>query len=301
MKITVGTRGSKLALTQTKWVVSQLKEKHSHIDFEIKVITTTGDRIQSVSLDKIGEKGVFVKEIEEELLRGGIDFAVHSMKDMPGTLHEKLSFSWVPKREDPRDAIILKSKYSSFEELPKGAKIGTGSKRREFQIRNIRRDFKFLPIRGNIDTRLRKLEEEEFDAIVLAMAGLKRLGIYEKLKDRIYPLSPQQVLPSPAQGALAIEIRRGDESIHNILEGIKDIETQIQISAERAYLKTIGGSCHIPIGALCTLKGDEIELEALLGNEDGSKMVKKSIVGKKEEAEELGINLGKTILEEMKS
>lgn len=301
MKIKVGTRGSRLALTQTKWIVSQLEKNYPTMKFEIKVITTTGDRIQNVSLDKIGEKGVFVKEIEEQLLSGEIDLAVHSMKDMPGELPEGLMFSWVPEREDYRDVIVLKEGYCSLKDLPQGAIIGTGSKRREYQLLRYRNDLKFKPIRGNIDTRVRKIQEENLDGVILAAAGLKRLGLYEELIDRIEPIEADVILPSPAQGALAIEIREENTEVHKIIQSLHHSETHVQVQAERSFLRGLNGNCHIPMGALCTIKGDQIEIEGLLGNEDGSVLVKKNISGPKEDAERLGWKLAKKILGKMKS
>ncbi|WP_303864411.1 hydroxymethylbilane synthase [Alkalibaculum bacchi] len=300
MKIIVGTRGSNLALTQTKWVVSQLQNNYPDTTFEIKTITTTGDRIQNVSLDKIGEKGVFVKEIEEQLLSGQIDLAVHSMKDMPGELPEGLMFSWVPKREDYRDVIVLKEGYKSFDDLPQGAVIGTGSKRRQFQLSKYRQDLKFDSIRGNIETRVRKIEDQNLHGVVLAAAGLRRIGLYEKLRNRIEPIEPHIILPSPAQGILAIEIRKENTQIHKMIESINHSESFLQATAERSFLKGLNGNCHIPMGALCTIKGENIEIEGLLGNEDGSALIKRKAFGPKEDAEKLGWELAKDILEEMK-
>lgn len=301
MKVTVGTRGSKLALTQTKWVISQLKSKNPDIEFEIKIITTTGDRIQDVSLDKIGEKGVFVKEIEEQLLSKEIDLAVHSMKDMPGVLPEGLMFSWVPPREDFRDALILKEGYHSIDDLPEGSTIATGSKRREYQLLKARPDLKIAPIRGNVDTRIRKMKDQNLDGIILAAAGLKRLGLYEELEKNIQLLEPDLMLPSPAQGALALEIREEHVELHQIVESIRDDKTHLEITSERAFLKGIGGNCHIPIGALCIVKGDTIELEGLLGNEDGSILINQKVSGHKSQAEELGSELAQNILKELNS
>lgn len=301
MKIIVGTRGSKLALTQTRWVIGQLQRENPEIEFEIKIITTTGDKIQDVTLDKIGEKGVFVKEIEEQLIQREIDFAVHSMKDMPGILPPELMFSWVPKREDFRDALILKEDYPSLHDLPLGAKVATGSKRREYQLLKIRPDLNVTPIRGNIDTRIRKMKEQNLDAMVLAAAGLKRLGIYQDLKDHIQLLDPELVLPSPAQGALALEIRKDSNRLHEIIESIADPESFLQTSSERAFLRTIGGNCHIPIGALCNVKGETIELTGLLGNEDGSVLIKRTKKGKREEGEKIGVELAQMILKEMEN
>lgn len=300
MKILVGTRGSNLALTQTKWVVSQLQNNYPDVEFEIKKITTTGDRIQNVSLDKIGEKGVFVKEIEEQLISGEIDLAVHSMKDMPGELPEGLMFSWVPEREDYRDVIVLKEGYKSLEDLPQGAVIGTGSKRRQYQLSKYRKDLRFDSIRGNIETRVRKIEEQNLHGVILAAAGLKRTGLYDKLKNRIEPIEANIILPSPAQGILAIEIREENTKVHKMIESINHNESYLQAVAERSFLRGLNGNCHIPMGALCTLKGENIEIEGLLGNEDGSVLIKKSIFGSKEDAKELGWKLAKDILEEMK-
>ena len=300
MKIIVGTRGSRLALTQTKWVVSQLQSNNPSTEFEIKIITTTGDRIQHVSLDKIGEKGVFVKEIEEQLISGDIDLAVHSMKDMPGELPEDLMFSYVPEREDYRDVLVLKEGHRSLKDLPSGAIIGTGSKRRAYQLARYRSDLKFESIRGNIDTRIRKIDEQSLDGVILAAAGLKRLGLYEQLKDRIEAIEPDIILPSPAQGALAIEIRKENTEVHEMIKRINHSETYLQVTAERSFLKGINGNCHIPMGALCTIKGEQIDVEGLLGNDSGSVLIKKKISGPKEDAEKLGWKLAKDILEEMK-
>ena len=296
MKIIVGSRGSKLALTQTNWVVNCLKEKHPHVEFEIKIIKTKGDLIQDVSLDKIGDKGLFVKEIEEQLLNKGIDMAVHSMKDMPSKLPEGLKFAGVPKREDFRDVLVLKEGYSSIHDLPKGAKIGTGSKRRKYQLLAFREDLQISPIRGNVDTRMRKVVDENLDGVVLAAAGLKRLSLEGSIG---YYLEPEIILPAPAQGALAIEIRDGEFEIENIINSLQDNDTLVQIKAERAFLEGVNGSCHIPIGALCSIKGNEIVLEGLLGTEDGSSIVRKSLSGKLGQEEELGFKLAKIILEEL--
>ncbi|SHK31699.1 hydroxymethylbilane synthase [Tepidibacter formicigenes] len=296
MKIVVGTRGSKLALSQTNWVVDVLKRNNPHIEFEIKIIKTKGDIIQNVSLDKIGDKGLFVKEIEEKLLNKEIDMAVHSMKDMPSNLPEGLKFAAVPKREDYRDILVLKEGYKSIDDLPIGAKIGTGSKRRKYQLLKYRPDFNIVSIRGNVDTRIRKIKEENLDGVVLAAAGLHRLNIEDKIS---YYIPTDIILPAPAQGALAIEIRENDEIIEGIVNSLQDKETEIQVKAERAFLEGVNGSCHIPIGALCNISGNELKIEGLFGTEDGSKIIKKYIKGKPEDAKELGFKLAHMILEEM--
>lgn len=299
MKVIVGSRGSKLALTQTNWVISKLKEKNPNVEFEVKIIKTKGDKIQNIALDKIGDKGLFVKEIEEQLLGGDIDMAIHSMKDMPSKLPEGLKFSYIPKREDYRDVLILKEGYNSIDDLPEGAVIGTGSKRRKYQLLKYRPDLNIVPIRGNVDTRIRKIQEENLHGVVLAAAGIKRLNLHQILGDRVFYLSADIIIPAPAQGILAIEVRKDREGIEDIIKCIEHKETRIHADAERAFLDGINGSCHIPVGALCTVKGSEIVLEGLLGKEDGSIMIKKTITGKIQEAHELGLKLAEIIFKEM--
>lgn len=299
MKIIVGSRGSKLALVQTNWVVDRMKAKDPDIDFEVKIIKTKGDKIQHKALDKIGDKGLFVKEIEEQLLSGQIDLAVHSMKDMPSILPDGLKLSYTPIREDYRDVLVLKKGYKSIDDLPKGAIIGTGSKRRKHQILMIRNDLNIVPIRGNVETRIRKIDDENLDGTILAAAGIKRLGLDEILGDRIFYLDENMMLPAPAQGILAIEIKEGREEVEALLEDICDQDTMIQSIAERAFLGGVNGSCHIPIGSLCKVKSDGIELYGFLGNDDGSKLIKKSLKGSAECAKELGTRLANDIVKEL--
>lgn len=295
MKIVVGTRGSKLAVTQTNWVIDRLKEKNPSVEFEVKIIKTKGDIIQHVSLDKIGDKGLFVKEIEQQLLDGGIDMAVHSMKDMPSSLPEGLKFASIPKREDPRDVLILKEGYSSLEDLPKGATIGTGSKRRKYQLLNHRPDLNIVSIRGNVDTRIRKIVDENLDGVVLAASGILRVGLEEKIS---YYLPTDIVVPAPAQGALAIEIRKNEPKIDEVINSLKDEITEIQVAAERGFLDGVNGSCHIPMGAYCEVDGEKIKLTGLYGDEEGKALVIKSIDGSVHAPRELGIELAKLILKE---
>ncbi|MEG2246611.1 MAG: hydroxymethylbilane synthase [Peptostreptococcaceae bacterium] len=298
MKIIVGSRGSNLALTQTNWVISELKKYHEDIEFEVKVIKTKGDLIQNISLDKIGDKGLFVKEIEQQLLDKQIDIAIHSMKDMPSSLPEGLKFAGIPKREDIRDVLILKEGYNSLEDLPKGAKIGSGSKRRKYQLLKHRPDLNIVPIRGNIETRMRKIEDENLYGVILAAAGLIRAG----LKDRISCyLDVDTIIPAPAQGALGIEIRKDDSKVEEILACLSDEISEIQVSAERGFLDGINGSCHIPIGAHCKVYGEEISLTGLYGDEEGKKLITKTINGKASEARGLGIELAKLISKEFES
>lgn len=299
MKIIVGSRGSKLALTQTNWVVNELKKKFIHIDFEIKIIKTKGDRIQNISLDKIGDKGLFVKEIEEQLLNGDIDIAIHSMKDMPSDLPKGLKFSYIPKREDIRDVIVLREGYNSLEELPQGAIIGSGSKRRKYQLLNYRKDLNIVPIRGNVETRINKIESENLHGTILALAGINRLGIIENLPYKVCPISTDILLPAPAQGALAIEIREDSKEIEEVLSVLSHKETEIVVASERAFLKGINGSCHIPVGAEGRIESEKLILTGLLGSENGDKIVRKTVEGSIHEPKELGYKLAELILKEI--
>lgn len=295
MKIVVGTRGSNLALVQTNWVVDQLKKVNPDVEFEVKIIKTKGDLIKDLPLDKIGDKGLFVKEIEKSLLNKEIDMAVHSMKDMPSYLPEGLKFASSPKREDPRDVLIFKEGYKSIEDLPKGAKIGTGSKRRKYQLLKNRPDLEIVPIRGNIETRIKKIETENLDGVVLAASGLKRAGLEEKID---YYIPTDIMLPAPAQGILALEIRENDQETENIINSIKDDTTKVQIDAERGFLIGVNGSCHIPMGAYCDIDGDKIKLTGLYGDGDGKKIIIQSQEGTIEDAPKIGYELAKSVLKE---
>lgn len=293
MKIRVGTRGSNLALIQTNWAIDRLKEKFPDVEFEVKIIKTKGDKILHLSLDKIGDKGLFVKEIESQLLEGEIDLAVHSMKDMPAEVVEGLKFAAVPKREDPRDVIILREGLNSFDELPIGATIGTGSKRRKYQLLRKRPDLNIVPIRGNIETRISKIESENLDGIVLAASGVIRADLEEKITEF---LPVDLMIPAPAQGALALEIRENDEELEKMIDAIKDEISQIQTDAERSYLAGIDGSCHIPMGAYCEVDGEKLTLTGIFGDEDGEKITVASLEGDRDNPKELGSNLAKLVL-----
>lgn len=293
MKIRVGTRGSNLALIQTNWAIDRLKEKFPEVEFEVKIIKTKGDKILHLSLDKIGDKGLFVKEIESQLLEGEIDLAVHSMKDMPAEVVEGLKFAAVPKREDPRDVIILREGLNSFDELPIGATIGTGSKRRKYQLLRKRPDLNIVPIRGNIETRISKIESENLDGIVLAASGIIRADLEEKITEF---LPVDLMIPAPAQGALALEIRENDEDLEKMIDAIRDEISQIQTDAERSYLAGIDGSCHIPMGAYCEVDGEKLTLTGIFGDEDGEKITVASLEGDRNNPKELGSNLAKLVL-----
>ena len=295
MKLVVGTRGSNLALVQTNWVVDQLKKENPEVEFEVKIIKTKGDLIKDLPLDKIGDKGLFVKEIEKSLLDGEIDMAVHSMKDMPSYLPEGLKFAHSPKREDPRDALIFKEGYKSLDDLPQGARIGTGSKRRKYQLLKHRPDLEIVPIRGNIETRIKKIETENLDGVVLAASGLRRAGLEEKID---YYIPTDIMLPAPAQGILALEIREDDKETEKIIDSIKDNITKVQIDAERGFLIGVNGSCHIPMGAYCEVDGEKITLTGLYGDGDGKKIVIQSKEGTLADAQKIGYELAKSVLKE---
>lgn len=295
MKIVVGTRGSKLALIQTNWVVEELKKANPEIEFEIKIIKTKGDLVTHLPLHKIGDKGLFTREIEQQLLDREIDLAVHSMKDMPSTLPQGLKFANVPRREDPRDILVLKENYKTIEDLPHGARIGTGSKRRIYQLLKYRPDLEIVPIRGNIDTRIRKIEDENLHGIVLAAAGLLRAGLEEHIS---YYLPTNIMIPAPAQGALALEIRENDSHMEEIISHIKDETTEIQVAAERGFLAGVNGSCHVPMGAYCEINDDKLILTGLYGDEEGKKLVVKSIEGSVKDSSKIGFDLAEEVLKE---
>ena len=276
MKIIVGTRGSKLATTQTMWVIEKLQKNYPLVTFEMKIIKTKGDIDQETRLDKTGDKGIFTSALEEALMNNKIDIAVHSMKDMPASLPEGLCLAPVPLREDARDALVLKEGYHSIADLPSGAKIGTGSKRRAYQLLAYREDLCTLPIRGNIDTRLNKVKSGELDGIILAAAGLKRLGLEKEIT---YCFSIDEMVPAPCQGMLAIEVKEDNKLLLDIASSIEDPITTIQYQAERTFMKEINGGCHIPMGAYCLVEGTHIKVIGLLGDEAGKHLVVKEMCG----------------------
>ncbi|MCG3421076.1 hydroxymethylbilane synthase [Oceanobacillus jordanicus] len=302
-KIVVGSRKSNLALTQTNWVIEQLKKAGVQNEFEVKKIVTKGDRILDVTLSKVGGKGLFVKEIEQAMYDKEIDFAVHSMKDMPSSMPEGLTISSIPIREDHRDAFISKGNVA-LEDLPEGAIIGTSSLRRAAQMLAERPDVSIKWIRGNIETRIRKLQEEDYDAIILAVSGLKRVGLSEELITEY--LEPEVCVPAVGQGALAIECREDDQELHTLLNLINDQYTTITVTAERTFLHLLEGGCQVPIGGYAYLDKEEIVLTALVGTPDGKTILKEVVRGTDpykvgEEAARLLANQGaKEIVERVK-
>jgi hydroxymethylbilane synthase len=292
-KINIGSRGSPLALWQANWIKDQLEAQNPDIPVEIIIIKTSGDKIQDVPLAKIGGKGLFVKEIEEALLRKDVDFAVHSMKDMPIKFPYALCIASVTKRENPFDALISKDNIK-LADLPKGAKVGTGSLRRISQLLHYRPDLELVPLRGNLDTRIKKLETEGLDAIILAAAGLIRLGWSDKISEII---SPEILLPAMGQGAVGIEARKNDVDNQILLADLDDENTHLALDAERAIVTQLEGGCNVPIGAFATIEEDEITIQGLVASLDGKILYKQEIKGNKVNAISLGKELGNRLIE----
>jgi hydroxymethylbilane synthase len=291
-KITVATRGSMLALWQANWVKAELEGRYDGLEVELLKIKTTGDKITDVPLAQVGGKGLFTKEIEEALLAGEAQLAVHSMKDVPTYFPDGLHLKAITEREDARDAVFSHS-GKRLMELPKGAKIGTSSLRRKALILNMRPDFEIADLRGNLDTRLRKLDEGLYDAIILAGAGVKRLGWEEKVTEY---LSPEVSLPAIGQGALGIETNIDDVETNKLVEFFNHHATSVAVRAERALLARLEGGCQVPIAAYGTLDGETLTLVGLVASVDGKKMVRNTITGPSEKCEELGVELGETLL-----
>jgi len=293
MNLKIGTRGSKLALTQTNFVADKIKKIMPEANVEICIIKTSGDIMEDISLLKMGGKGVFVKEIEDALLSGAIDLAVHSMKDVPTEVPAGLEFVAILQREDVRDILASKDNRK-IEQMPRGARIGTGSLRRASQLLAVLPDVVIIPLRGNLDTRLKKIETEKLAGVIVAAAGMKRMGF----ADRITQFLPVEImLPSVGQGALGLEVRAGDDELKNILAKINHAPTYTEVTAERSFLRHLGGGCRLPIAALGKLEGDKLSLEGLVADPQGSSIIRDKVQGSVFEAEELGKRLAKIILE----
>jgi len=291
-ELRIGTRGSQLALFQANWVKDQLIHAHPHLKVSLIKIKTTGDKIQDAPLAKIGGKGLFVKEIEEALLQQRIDLAVHSIKDVPTQFPEGLYLSVITRREDPRDVFISRE-GKTLRELPQGAKIGTSSLRRQAQLLHYRSDFELVPLRGNLDTRLKKLNTMNLDGIVLALAGVKRLGLEEKITEII---STDISLPAIGQGALGIETRQNDKEIEEQIGFLNDRDSWIAVSAERSFLKKLEGGCQVPIAAFARTAGAILRIDGLVGTIDGKRILRERVEGPAEEAELLGTKLADILL-----
>jgi len=284
----IGSRGSQLALWQANHIAALLRERGHQTELEI--IKTTGDKITDVALAKVGTKGMFTKEIEDALAEGRIDLAVHSLKDLPTELAPQFEVAAVTERENPRD-VLLSVKYSGIADLPKGAKVGTSSLRRQAQLKQQRPDLEIFPLRGNVDTRVRKLEEGEYDAIILAAAGLNRLGKTEFVKQA---LDANVMCPAAGQGALGIEIRRGDSVIGEHLKFLDSEASRAATSCERALLNQLGGGCQVPIGAFAEMKDGTLTLIAVCAKPDGSKVLREVQTGS--DPLELGTRTGLLLL-----
>ncbi len=281
-----------MALQQSEMFQARVQEVAPGVTVTLKRIQTSGDKIVDVPLAKIGGKGLFVKEIEDALLSGEVDFAVHSMKDVPTQLPEGLEILCVPQREDARDALISRE-GRLFKDLPSGARVGTSSLRRQSQVLHARPDLRIDMLRGNLDTRLRKLKEGQFDAIVLAAAGLRRLGWTQEITEY---LDPQLSLPAIGQGALGIEGRSNDGFVRDILSRLNHPPTRVAVTAERALLHRLEGGCQVPIAAYATLAGDEIQMEGLVASVDGKTIIRDAIRGRIAEAQALGTQLAERLL-----
>jgi hydroxymethylbilane synthase len=288
----IGTRGSALARTQAGWVADRIRAKYPGTEVELIAIRTKGDIMQDVSLVEIGGKGVFIKEIEEALLAGDVDLAVHSMKDVPAELPEALEIGVVPPREDPRDVLISRQ-GRKLEQMPRGARIGTGSLRRGFQLRNRMPDLAIVPLRGNLDTRIRKLETEDLDGVIVAAAGLRRMGWVARATQF---LPVEVMLPAVGQGALGIETRRNDPRTREKVSFLHDPVTFCEVGLERAFLGRLGGGCRLPIAAFAKRSGAALAAEALIGSPDGRTVIRHAVKGPWEEFERLGKELADHIL-----
>jgi hydroxymethylbilane synthase len=288
-RLRIGTRGSQLALWQANHIAELLRERGHQV--EIQIIKTTGDKIIDVALAKVGTKGMFTKEIEEALTENQVDLAVHSLKDLPTELSSEFTIAAIPIREDPRDAFCSVS-YNFIEQLPQKARVGTSSLRRLAQLKAIRSDLDIQPLRGNVDTRLRKLEANEYDAIILAAAGLNRLGKME-LVTQIIP--PTIMCPAAGQGALAIEIRAGDSPTYKSLAFLNNASARATTRCERALLSKLGGGCQVPIGAFAELRNGRLRLTAVVAHPDGTKVLRESREGS--DPIQLGEAVGETLLQ----
>jgi len=294
-KIIIGTRGSELALWQARWVENELKTRYPAIAVEMVIIKTTGDKILDSPLSKIGDKGLFTKEIEKALLDNEIDLAIHSLKDVPTQLTPGLVLGAISEREDVRDVFISHpaKKYASLNDVPKGGKVATGSLRRKCQLLRHRPDLTIIDIRGNLKTRREKLEQSDWDGMLLAKAGVTRLG-WSALISEVF--APTFILPAVGQGALGIEIRESDKELMKLIQPLAHPDTMLSTLGERALLRHLEGGCQIPIGTFGRIEHDKFVMDAMVGSLDGKRIVSGSIFGEKENAEELGTMLAKELM-----
>lgn len=292
-KLIIGSRGSELALWQAKFIKRELERKNKNLAVEIKIINTKGDKILDVALSKIGDKGLFTKELENELLNGTIDIAVHSLKDLQTELPQGLILAAVTKRHPVEDVLIAKKKGMKIKNLPEGAIVATGSLRRRSQLLHLRPDIKIEELRGNVPTRIKKFKESNWDAIILARAGVERLKLGKNISSFI---KTDEMLPAVGQGALGIEVREDNKFAKKVLKNIHDEKTFAAVRAERALLKFLEGGCQVPIGAFAQVKPNGLYLDAIVGSVDGSITFRKKIRGAKSNPEKLGQKLAKDLL-----
>lgn len=288
----IGSRGSRLALWQAEFIRKRLGDSFG-VAAEVVVIKTSGDRFASAPVNAMGLKGIFIKELEDALLEARVDLAVHSMKDVPTEIPRGLAFPAIAKREDPRDCLVSR-RGETLEALPRGARIGTSSLRRQSQLRRFRPDFELRELRGNVDTRLAKLEAGEFDAIVVAKAGIDRLGVADKISEVI---PPEILLPAVGQGALGVEAREADGELAGLLAALDDAETRAAVAAERALLAELEGGCQVPLGAWARFEGGALVLEACVLSADGAEHLRRGATGSRIEPEALGRRLGQELLD----
>ncbi|MEP7211497.1 MAG: hydroxymethylbilane synthase [Acidobacteriota bacterium] len=289
---TIGTRGSDLALWQSNYVKGRFEASFPNAQFELKIITTTGDRMLDTPLSKIGDKGLFTRQIESQLLNGDIDFAVHSLKDLQTAQPAGLTVAAVCERERPNDAFISRN-FATVDDLPHGAKVATGSLRRRSQLLHYRPDLRIEEIRGNVPTRIKKFEESDLDAMILAFAGLERLGLAAHIR-QVIPF--EIMLPAVGQGAVAIETRADDPDSIAVAEKIDHYETHVCIEAERAFLRRLEGGCQVPIGALAQMENDHIRINGLVGSLDGTIVYRELMTGTADEPSSLGIKLAEALI-----
>lgn len=290
--LTIGSRGSKLALFQANWVKGQLEASHPGLKVVIDIVKTSGDVFLDAPLSQIGGKGLFTKEIEDALLAGKIDLAVHSLKDLPTVLPDGLSLAAVSAREDVRDAFVS-NKHRRLAELPTGARVGTSSLRRQSQLLRLRSDLEVANLRGNLDTRIRKLDENQYDAILLACAGLDRLGYQDRIAERL-PI--QQICPAVGQGALGIETRQTDEETRKRLQCLHDSATCLAVTSERAFLRQLGGGCQVPIAGYAWVEESRLQMLGLVASPDGKHLFRGEAHAPLEDAERLGKHLAEKLL-----
>jgi len=288
----IATRKSPLALWQAEYVSKMLKHHHPELEIELIKMTTQGDKILDTPLAKVGGKGLFVKELETGMLDGKADIAVHSMKDVPVDLPAGLHLPVICPREDPRDALVS-NEHESFYSLPQGARVGTSSLRRQCQLKAERPDLEILDLRGNVNTRLAKLDAGDYDAIILATAGLVRLGMEDRIRER---LAPEISLPAIGQGAVGIECRTDDARVNNLVQALHDRDTSLRVTAERAMNAGLNGGCQVPIAGFAELSHDALMLRGLVGEPDGSNIIRAEIAGPTDNAEEMGQVLAEDLL-----